>query len=170
MSPNIHKSTTNENGIRYNTSYYRRNKKQRFCVHKCPYCIYETTGPKQSIQAHIWAKHTPEQDKPFQCPCNTCERGFAAKANLHKHIFKVHNITMPKHSKNIIAFEIINQESLYEKKNLNKLRSYSDIKIIPVNALPSTLTLDTIYFDWKSKLIDIKIHTRQELLKRYYST
>ena len=170
MSPNNHTSTTNANGIRYNTSYYRRNKKQRFCVHKCPQCLYETTGPKQSIQAHIWAKHTQEQDKPFQCPCDTCERGFAAKANLYKHILKVHKITMPKHRKNIIAFEIINQPLIHEKKYLNKLRCYSDIKILSVNDLPPTLTLDVIYFDWKSKLIDIKIHTRQELLKRYYST
>ena len=59
---------------------------------------------------------------------------------------------------------------IHEKKYLNKLRCYSDIKILSVNNLPPTLTLDVIYFDWKSKLIDIKIHTRQELLKRYYST
>ena len=37
--------------------YYRRNKETREKVHKCPHCDYETTGPKQAITAHIFAKH-----------------------------------------------------------------------------------------------------------------
>ena len=70
----------------HNTNYYRRNKLEKFCVHKCPHCNYETTGPKQCIQAHIWAKHTPEHKKPFQCPCGNCNRGMASRANLKKHL------------------------------------------------------------------------------------
>ena len=53
----------------HNTNYYRRNKLEKFNVHTCPHCNYETTGPKSSLQAHIWSKHTPENLKPFQCPC-----------------------------------------------------------------------------------------------------
>ena len=72
--------------VAYNTNYYRRNKEKRFKVHKCPHCNFETTGPKSSLQAHIWAKHTDEKDRPFQCPCDSCDRGYSARANLHKHI------------------------------------------------------------------------------------
>ena len=91
MSPSPY--TINSEGIRYNTSYYRRNKMKRFRVHKCPHCQYETTGPKQALKAHIWSKHTPEHERPFQCPCSNCNRGFASKANLKKHITNSHNIS-----------------------------------------------------------------------------
>ena len=30
-----------------------------------PHCDYETTGPKQAITAHIFAKHTANEDKRF---------------------------------------------------------------------------------------------------------
>ena len=74
---------------RHNTNYYRRNKEQRFNVKQCPHCNYETTGPKSALQAHIWSKHTPENERPFQCPCSLCDRGFSARANLNKHILKI---------------------------------------------------------------------------------
>ena len=56
------------NKVNANTEYYRRNKKLRLNIKSCPHCNYETTGPKSSLQAHIWAKHTPENKRPFQCP------------------------------------------------------------------------------------------------------
>ena len=37
--------------VNYNTNYYRRNKKQKFKVHSCKYCEFETTGPKSSLNA-----------------------------------------------------------------------------------------------------------------------
>ena len=78
----------------HNTNYYRRNKAERFNVLSCPHCNYETTGPKSALQAHIWSKHTLEHERPFQCPCSGCHRGFSARANLNKHILKQHNIIM----------------------------------------------------------------------------
>ena len=74
----------------HNTNYYRRNKAERFNVLSCPHCNYETTGPKSALQAHIWSKHTLEHERPFQCPCSGCHRGFSARANLNKHILKQH--------------------------------------------------------------------------------
>ena len=88
---------------RHNTNYYRRNKEERFNVLRCPHCNYETTGPKSSLQAHIYSKHTPENERPFQCPCNVCERGYAARANLQKHICKNHDTTMNVFNKNSLT-------------------------------------------------------------------
>ena len=99
--------TTQEPSKNHNTNYYRRNKIQRFNVKSCRLCNYETTGPKSALQAHIWAKHTPENERPFQCPCNTCERGFSARANLNKHILKKHKIVIPKKiDKNVLVYKI----------------------------------------------------------------
>ena len=96
-----------ERSKNHNTNYYRRNKAQRFNVKCCPHCNYETTGPKSALQAHIWSKHTPENERPFQCPCGDCNRGFSARANLNKHILKQHNVTMPKKiDKNILVYKI----------------------------------------------------------------
>lgn len=99
--------TTYEKTKNHNTNYYRRNKAQRFNVKCCPHCNYETTGPKSALQAHIWSKHTPEKERPFQCPCHECERGFSARANLNKHILKKHKIIMPKKiDKDVLIYKI----------------------------------------------------------------
>ena len=29
------------------------------------HCNYETTGPKSALMAHIYSKHTPENERPF---------------------------------------------------------------------------------------------------------
>jgi len=162
MAPNTH--THNNNGIRYNTSYYRRNKNKRFCVHKCPHCNYETTGPKQALRAHIWSKHTPEYERPFQCPCQDCNRGFASKANLLKHIETYHNIKIPNHNKKILAFEIVSIN-----KNTQRTRTYNDNKFILVEKLPENITLIDFYYDIYSKTISVKSYTR-EYLKKIYQT
>lgn len=160
MGPNTH--THNNNGIRYNTSYYRRNKNKRFCVHKCQHCNYETTGPKQALRAHIWSKHTPEYERPFQCPCPDCNRGFASKANLLKHIEKYHNIKIPKHNKKILTFGIVSIN-----KNTQRTRTYNDIKFILVEKLPENITLIDLYYDIYSKTISVKSYTREYLKKIY---
>ncbi len=91
---------------RHNTNYYRRNKEQRFNVKMCPHCNYETTGPKSALLAHIYSKHTPENQRPFQCPCMDCERGYAARANLQKHICNNHSTTMKVFNKNSFCYII----------------------------------------------------------------
>ena len=91
--------------VAHNTNYYRRNKEKRFKIHKCPHCNFETTGPKSSLQAHIWAKHTDEKDRPFQCPCDSCHRGYSARANLHKHLKQCHDLIIPK-DKDVFAYAV----------------------------------------------------------------
>ena len=133
----------------YNTSYYRRNKTLKFCVHKCPHCNYETTGPKSSIQHHIWAKHTPENEKPFVCYCNDCPRRFASKANLLKHLKSKHNIVFPKY-KRVLAI---------------KLKDNGEKKII----IPKDQN-EIMYYIYKEYIgEDIEIFTREKLLNLYKS-
>ena len=97
---------------KHNTNYYRRNKEERFNVKCCPHCNYETTGPKSALIAHIHSKHTPENERPFQCPCIDCDRGYAARANLQKHICKHHNTNMKVFNKNsfLILFPEMSKE------------------------------------------------------------
>ena len=70
---------------RHNTNYYRRNK-ERFNVKCCPHCNYETTGPKSALMAHIYSKHTPENERPFQCPCIDCEEDMPQE-QIYKNIY-----------------------------------------------------------------------------------
>ena len=131
--------------IPHNTNYYRRNKEERFNVKCCPHCNYETTGPKSSLQAHIYSKHTPENERPFQCPCTECERGYAARANLQKHLFKHHDTNMNVFNKKsfcyIIKVNIPNKlsKSMFEfrfgdssilRSELSHIKSYSRRKCI----------------------------------------
>ena len=73
------------------TDYYRENKTSRKVVHYCPHCHFSTTYGKCVLHNHIYARHTPESDRPFQC--THCTRGFAQKAHLISHLDKVHNIS-----------------------------------------------------------------------------
>ena len=63
---------------RSSTQYYRDNRISRRIIYHCPHCNYETANCRISLIHHIHAKHTPESEKPYQCP--ECERGFAQKA------------------------------------------------------------------------------------------
>ena len=47
------------------TTYYRKNKETKNVIHMCPHCNYTTTGPKITLQHHIMAKHTPEEERLF---------------------------------------------------------------------------------------------------------
>jgi len=167
----------------YNTNYYRRNKVQRFCVLSCSHCEYETTGPKSALNAHIWSKHTPENKRPFQCLNESCNRGFASKANLHKHLIKTHNIKMPKtYDKDILVYEVIVNNILIsiDTSNLsqndkNRMKYYLNHRFIPTYSLShqsdnnNTVSLDHIYYDYAMNRISIIPHTRKELLIRYSS-
>jgi len=158
----------------HNTNYYRRNKAERFNVKLCPHCNYETTGPKSALQAHIWSKHTPEHERPFQCPCGDCDRGFSARANLNKHILKQHKITMPKKiAKDVLVYEI----SILPQKKIckdpvikNRINYYKNHKWIVCDKLPIktedniTISFDTLYYDEGKNVITIKSYCRNELL------
>ena len=131
---------TYEKTSNHNTNYYRRNKVEKFNIHKCPHCNYETTGPKSSLQAHIWSKHTPENLKPFQCPCFKCTRGFASRANLHKQCLKKHNTKITKRRKGIFVYKISLQNQNNEISNDKEY--FNNNMIILPNNLPIILSRD----------------------------
>ena len=153
--------TTYQKSKNHNTNYYRRNKAQRFNVKSCPHCNYETTGPKSALQAHIWSKHTLEHERPFQCPCIGCNKGFSARANLNKHILKKHKITMPKKiDKNVLIYKINNKSGT----------DYKDINYIIAKNLPykdkdnKTISFDSLFYDKGRGLINITPYTKKDLL------
>ena len=154
--------------VAYNTNYYRRNKEKRFKVHKCPHCNFETTGPKSSLQAHIWAKHTDEKDRPFQCPCDSCHRGYSARANLHKHMKQCHNITIPK-DKTIFAYSVKINNNICPRVTNNqkkRLEFYETNLVIPrtIKDSKDITILEKMHFDAHQKLINIRGYTKQEIL------
>ena len=160
--------TTQEPSKNHNTNYYRRNKIQRFNVKSCVLCNYETTGPKSALQAHIWAKHTPENERPFQCPCNTCKRGFSARANLNKHILKKHKIVMPKKiDKNVLMYKISLQKEKTETQSDNEcIQFYKKHPYIVADQLPfdnnnKTISFVSLYYDKGRGLINITPMTRR---------
>ena len=163
----IYEKTSN-----HNTNYYRRNKVEKFNIHKCPSCNYETTGPKSSLQAHIWSKHTPEKGKPFQCPCNICSRGFASRANLHKHILKQHDIKIPKRRKGVLVYQISLQNKLDEEISNDKKKYYNSNSYIITDKLPIVLSrnnyirYDDLYYDKEKNNINLTEWTRNDLLEK----
>ena len=43
------------------------NKEERFNV-AMPHCNYETTDQNLHYKHNVYSKHTPENERPFQCP------------------------------------------------------------------------------------------------------
>ena len=154
----IYKKTKN-----HNTNYYRRNKALRFNVKSCTKCCYETTGPKSALQAHIWAKHTPENERPYQCPCVDCDKGFSARANLNKHILKTHNVVMPKKiDQRVLIYKIepVTEDKLISYKNY----PYITAEQLPIKCRDAIITFDTLHYDKGSNLINLTSFTRQDLI------
>lgn len=160
----------------YNTNYYRRNKEKRFKVHKCSHCNFETTGPKSSLQSHIWAKHTEEKDRPFQCPCNNCSRGYSQKLNLHKHMKTCHVIIVPK-DKEVFAYVVDNKhnansvEAELTQKQKDRLEFYKKHKIISKNMknITDIISQESLYYDEKEKLISLHPYTKQDIIDLRYN-
>lgn len=100
---------------RNSTEYYRENKKTRRVIHKCTHCSYETTGCKLQLMNHIYARHTPENRRPFQC--EHCFRGFAQKAHLYNHLLKTHDIDMSTKKKKIATNAYLIQLTEEEAKS-----------------------------------------------------
>mgnify|MGYP001329193702 CR=1 FL=1 len=153
----------------HNTNYYRRNKILKFNINSCPHCSYETTGPKSALQAHIWAKHTPESERPFQCPNRECKRGFSSRANLHKHILKKYNIKIPKIDRKILLFHISLQSNNLKDELNDKIEFYKENKFILLKNLPIqyksiVITWETIYYDYFKKIIILKPYTREDII------
>jgi len=156
--------------VNYNTNYYRRNKKQKFKVHSCKHCEFETTGPKSSLNAHVWAKHTEEKDRPFQCPCETCTRGYSAKANLHKHLRQQHNIEIPKDN-NIFAYSIQVNRIIQDNWTIEKqerINIYNSNRVLP-KKIPAqykdSITIEQLYYDQHIGLITLQGYTKEDIIQ-----
>lgn len=104
------------------TIYYRKNRKSKRVVYKCPHCDYKTSNNKITLMNHINAAHVCESERPFQCHC--CSRGFAQKAHLMGHLKKVHKIE-PKPKKVATLLYIINvTNNIPTSKNTLARRNY----------------------------------------------
>lgn len=157
---------THSNTCRHNTNYYRRNKEQRFNVKCCPHCNYETTGPKSSLQAHIYSKHTPENERPFQCPCIDCDRGYAARANLQKHICKHHNTSMKVFNKSSFCY-IINV-NLPNKLSREMFKFYSNQKGLLTKdiGLKKKISEEQFCYDISNNNISVKEYCKEDVIRQ----
>jgi hypothetical protein len=103
--------------------WYHKNKCEKINKtkepHLCPHCDYSTLGPKITLKHHVLSKHTPENERPFQC--THCVRGFAQKSHLNCHIIKIHGGEIVAVKKNKII--------KYEIEILDKLPKYKKTKI-----------------------------------------
>lgn len=151
---------------RHNTNYYRRNKEQRFNVKYCPHCNYETTGPKSALLAHIYSKHTPENERPFQCPCVDCERGYAARANLQKHICKNHDTSMNVFNKTSFCYTI--QVNIPNKLSKFMFDFYIKQKGILTKdiGLNKKLSEEQFCFDICNNNIKVREFSREDVLNK----
>jgi len=155
----------------YGRDYYRRNKEERFCVQKCPHCNYETTGAKSALQAHIYAKHTPENKRPFQCPEQGCCRGFAQKGGLEKHLEKVHGKKISLKVDREICLYIIRSGEYIPGSTKTRQRCdyYQKYPVIKAENLPITLennqtiTSKHLKYDARENYISLSTYTRDEI-------
>ncbi len=160
--------------IAYNTQYYRNNKKNKTIIHQCPHCNYSTTGPKITLKNHIMAKHTPECDRPYQCPHNNCCRGFAQKKLLERHLLKVHdeNICLTT-DRTIVEFHVkrgkYNPASRATQNRINYYLSkpngilyQEDLK--NYEFLPGKkINKNHIYYDARENYISLKTYNSEEI-------
>ena len=163
--------------VAYNTQYYRNNKKTKKIIHQCPHCNYSTTGPKITLKNHIMAKHTPESERPFQCPCNNCSRGFAQKKLLERHLQKVHNQTVDLTiNRSIVEFHVKkgkyipasnatkNRVSYYLSKRNGILypNDFDDFEFLP----NKKLNKNHIYYDAREGYIELQTYNKSQLKKK----
>jgi len=106
------------------TEYYRMKKEAGVVMHRCPHCEFTTPYNKSNLMNHIYAKHTPENKRPFQC--DHCERGFSQKSNLLKHMKKEHNIQTTHLEKKItnILYKITLTDKIPRSKKTKSRREY----------------------------------------------
>jgi hypothetical protein len=149
--------------INPSTKYYRDNRKSKRVIHSCQHCNYATTNAKICLINHINAKHVDEKDRPYQC--QNCERGFAQKAHLDKHMSTIHNIDIKPLKVSSISY-IIKMANNSPKSTKTKARCeyYENHHIINTNEinhhkheyLPGVyLKKNDLHYDNKKGFIEI---------------
>lgn len=164
------KTFLSNSGLWYHTK--KCDKKIKAKILKCKYCNYETQGPKCILQNHVYSKHTPENERPFQC--EYCNRGFAQKSHLHTHLKKRHNIiSSPVQEKKIVEYHItvLNKEPT-SKKLISRINIYKENPIISAKYISNytfwhtkTLKPSHLHYDAKKGYIHYTPKTKSDLNK-----
>ena len=113
------------------TDYYRQNKETGVVMHECPHCDFTTPYNKSNLMNHIYAKHTPEHERPHQCM--HCERGFSQKSHLIKHLKKEHELNtsnLEKKVTNILYMITLTEKLPRSKKTIARRKYYQTHAII----------------------------------------
>jgi hypothetical protein len=152
--------------ISSNTAYYRRNKLQKNVIWKCDQCNYTTAGPKICLSTHKYSKHTPENQKPYQCTIcksNGNIKGFAQKAVLNRHLHKTHNIYIKSPGKEMSKYIIsLGNKTPTSKKTKARIEWYILQKEITKEALlKKGYTTAQVQYDTRQNYI-----IRETILKR----
>ena len=117
--------------IALSTKFYRRNKVSREKVHKCPHCDYSTTGPKNGLIAHINAKHTKNEDKPYQFKV---DKNLPVKFEKWKTVFMSKLIDICKETKgNVEDCDIVTQKSVQYRQGQDYLTEFSEFCLFSRN-------------------------------------
>ncbi len=108
--------------VNNSTDYYRQNRRDQRVVYRCPHCNYCTHNCRITLTNHINSKHKSEEARPFQC--SECNRGFAQKAHLIRHLAVAHNISGDlRHSKTTTLLYIITPGNNTPRSNKTMARS-----------------------------------------------
>ena len=146
--------------------YYRKNKENRKVVHQCPHCDYSTTGPKIALKHHILAKHTPENERPFQCPHECCSRGFAQKSHLQNHLRKVHNSKEePGRTKEVLYYIVNRTEKIpTSHKTRKRMSFYNNYNILTKEIIKRNISMSNLHYDVRNGYIEAKPITENDIL------
>tara|TARA_B110000858_G_scaffold196236_1_gene254538 strand:+ start:701 stop:1174 length:474 start_codon:yes stop_codon:yes gene_type:complete len=107
---------------RNSTDFYRQNREQHNKGYSCHHCDYITWNSRACLNNHINAKHTKEENKPFQC--DYCSRGFSQKAHLCLHCEKEHNIIIKERHIVAVAYIIKSTNEIPRSKKTKARREY----------------------------------------------
>lgn len=131
------------------SNYYRKNKETQSVVHVCPHCNYSTTGPKITLKHHILAKHTRECYRPFQCMHPGCERGFAQKIHLDRHLCKVHGKKIDKGRKKKVLYYLLSSgdKNPTSKKTKERMHFYENKKIVTPKMIRKSISMSNFQYD-----------------------
>lgn len=162
------KDFTSKSGLWYHSK--KCNNNEVIKEHKCPHCNYKTSGPKCQMINHIYSKHTPEKERPYQCM--HCDRGFSQKMHLHKHMKRVHNMCPPSTiNRTIIEYhvEVLDKTPTSEKAR-SRIKLYQNYPIIKSKVMPSLKFYYTqilkpfhLHYDQKKGYINFVSKTKDDL-------